>query len=138
MTFIYIMANEAKLVQKLQDRLSQVIVADGTGIEKGTLLQLTDANIGSASSADGEIPVGIAASEKVADDGSTTLAIYTYGIFDMKCDGVGVTAGDPVKIGGANLISLADDATAAGLKEVIGYARQTGAASEVIEVEVRL
>lgn len=132
------MANETKLVQKLQDRLSQVVVADDTGIEKGTLLALTDANTGVASSADGDIPVGIAASEKEADDGSTTLAIYTYGIFDMTCDGTGVTAGDPVKIGGANLISVADDATAAGLKEVIGYARQTGAASEVIEVMVRI
>lgn len=132
------MANEAKLVQRLQDRLPQVIVAAGVTIEKGTLLQLTDPNTGSASSADGEIALGIAAAEKDGSDSSTTLAIYTRGIFDMKVDGVGVTAGDPVKIGGANLISLADDATAAGLKEVIGYARQTGAASEVIEVEVRL
>lgn len=132
------MANEAKLVQKLQDRLSQVVVAAGATIEKGTVLKLTDPNTGAASSGDGDIPVGIAAAEKDGSDSSTTLAIWTRGIFDMKCDGVGVTAGDPVKIGGANLISVADDATAPGLKEVIGYARQTGAASEVIEVEVRL
>lgn len=132
------MANEAVLVQQLQDRLPQCKVADGTTIEKGTVLKLADANLGAASSADGDIFLGIAAAEKVANDGSTTLSYWNKGIFDMKCDGVGVTAGDPVKIGGANLISVADDATAAGLKEIVGIALQTGAANEVIEVRLGL
>lgn len=136
------MANETKLVQRLQDRLSQVTVASGVTIKKGTILKLTDPNTGATSSADGDIAVGIAAFEKDGADSSTTLSTYTRGIFDMKCDGVGVTAGDYVKIGGANLISvwLGSTDTVAGDAEklILGVARQTGAASEVIEVEVRL
>ena len=130
------MANETILVQRLQDRLSTVVVADGTAIEKGTILQLTDANIGSPSSADGEFFAGIAASEKVANDGSTSLAVWTKGVFDIKLTAATVAAGEPVKIAGANLAAIADDATIANSREIIGYAMQDGVASEVIQVMV--
>jgi len=132
------MANEAILSTRLQDRLPECTVAAGVTIEKGTLLKLSDPNTGTASAADGDIPLGIASYEKDATDSSTKLSYWTQGIFNIKCDGTGVTVGDPLKIGGANLVSVADDATAAGLKEVLGYALQTGAASEVILVRLSL
>lgn len=131
------MANEAVLIQQLQDRLPQCKVADGATILKGTILKLSDANTGAASSADGDVFLGIAAVDKLANDGQTTIAYWDKGIFDLKDSGAGITAGNPVKINGANLIATADDATAAGLKEVVGYALQTAAASEVIEVKLR-
>lgn len=131
------MANEAILIQKLEERHLEVTVAAAVGIPKGTVMKLTDPNTGAASSADGDIFLGILINEKDGDNTSQTrMAVARHGVFDMKCDGTGVTAGDPVKIGGANLISVADDATAAGIKEVIGMALQTGAANEVIEVLV--
>ena len=123
------MANEAVLVQQLEDRFLEVTVADGATIEKGTILKLTDPNTGAASSADGDIFLGITMVEKVANDGQTRIAVCRHGVFDIKDSGAGITAGDPVKISGANLIATADDATAAGLKEIVGIALQTAAAS---------
>ena len=132
------MANEAKMVQRLQDRLSEVTVASGVAILKGTVLKMSDPNTGAASSADGDIFAGIASVDKSTDDGdvSTRLSVWTKGTFDMKCDGVGVTVGDRLKIGGANLISVADVTTAADFSEHFAIALQTGAASEVIEVRL--
>ena len=130
------MANESKLVQRLQDRLSQCIVADDTFIAKGTILQVTDANIGSASAADGNFFLGIAYADKVANDGATTLAIWTKGVFDMKLTSATVAAGEKVKIAGANLIAVADDDTIANSQEIVGTALQDGATDEVIEVRL--
>jgi hypothetical protein len=130
------MANEAILVQQLEDRLMEVTVADGTGIEKGSILQLTDPTTGSLSAADGNFFAGIAASEKVANDGSTRLAVWRYGVFDLKLTAATVAAGEPVKIAGENLVALADDDTIENKGEVVGIALQSGIASEVIEVLV--
>tara|TARA_Y100000310_G_scaffold317420_2_gene370293 strand:- start:910 stop:1311 length:402 start_codon:yes stop_codon:yes gene_type:complete len=130
------MANEAVPVQILEERLLEVTVADGAGLEKGTILKLSDPNTGSASSADGDLFLGILATEKVASSGETRMAVWRHGVFDIKCDGTGVTAGDFVKIGGANLISVADDDQVEKSAEVVGMALQTGAADEVIEVLV--
>jgi len=134
------MANEAILSTRLQDNLPEVTVADGVLILKGTVLALSDPNTGAASTADGDIFAGIAFADKVASDGATKLATYTQGIFDMTCDGTGVTVGDYVKIGGANLISTwtgATEALAGDLEKLhFGIALQTGAASEVILVRL--
>ena len=130
------MANETILVQQLEDRLLEVTVANGAGIEKGTILKLADPNTGAACSADGDLFLGILADEKVASDGQTRMAVWRHGVFDIKDSGAGITAGDPVKINGANLIATADDDTVEGMTEVVGIALQTAAASEVIEVLV--
>ena len=130
------MANEATLSTQLQDRFPECTVAAGVTIAKGTLLQLTDPNTGSASSADGEIPLGIATMEKDSADDSTKLTYSNDGIYEMVVSAT-VTAGDPLKISGVNTVTLADDATAAGLKEVVGYARQSGTTSESILVRVK-
>ncbi len=131
------MANEATMVQRLQDRLPQCKVAAGTTILKGTILKLSDANVGSASSADGDVFLGIAAAEKDGSDASETLSYWSKGIFDLKTSGT-VTVGAPVKISGANTIAAADDATAAGIKEIVGIALQAATSGEVIEVRLGL
>ena len=130
------MANEAIMVQQLEERLLECTVADGATIEKGTLLKLTDPNTGVASGADGDIFLGIAAYEKVASDGSTRMSVWRSGVFDLKDSGSGVTVGDIVKLAGANLIATADDDTIEKSGEIVGIALQTGSASEVIEVLV--
>jgi len=130
------MANEAVLVQQLEDRLLEVTIAD-TAFEKGTVLKLSDPNTGAASSADGDIFLGILATEKVSGDGQTRVAVWRHGVFDMKnVTGETITAGAPVKISGANLITIADDDTVENAGQVIGIALQSATSGEVIEVLV--
>ena len=133
------MANEAIIVQLLGNGGDpiEVTVADGAGIVKGTLMKIADPRTGSATSADGDKFIGIAAAEKVANDGSTTLSVYTHGIFDLKDSGAGITAGTYVKMNGANLIATADEAGAQDLSEIVGLALETAGAAEVIEVLIR-
>ncbi len=133
------MTNEAILVQDLEYKQLEVTMADGavgTDIEQFTILQLTDPNTGSASSADGEFFLGILASENVGGDGQTRYAVYRGGVWDLKDSSAGITVGEMVKIAGANLIATADDDTIGNFSEVVGLALQTAAASEVIEVLV--
>ena len=137
------MANEAVIIELLGDGGDpiEVTVADGTTIAKGTIMQLTDPRTGSASSADGEKFIGIAAAEKLANDGSTTLAVYTHGIFDLTtvASPSAIAAGQHVKIAGANLINLADDDTQENAGEVVGLALETVAATvqETIQVLIK-
>jgi len=61
--------------------------ADGTGIEKGTLLALSDPMTAAASAADGDLIAGVAAEEKIANDGKTKIAVYRRGIFKATAGG---------------------------------------------------
>lgn len=134
------MANEAVIVS-LQSGSNPVrfTCANGATIEKGTLLKLgSDPMTVAATSANDDIFMGIAATEKVINDGSTTIGVWVPGsgnVFDLKCGSAGATLGVMVKISGANLICDAADANyEAGL--VVGKALETGSASEVITVLV--
>jgi len=135
------MANEAVIIELLGNGGDPVrfTVADASAIEKGTLMQISsDPRTITASSADGEIFVGVAAEEKVLSDGQTSLAVYTHGIFDMKVDGTNTaTLGNYLKLDGANLVSDADEAGAQGVSELVGMSLETGATNEVIAVWVR-
>jgi len=127
------MANEAILRVRLDNPID-FTVADGAGIGKGTVCQLTDPVTASASAADGNLFAGIAAREKVASDGRTRLACFRRGIFDMVTTGT-VTIGQLVTIGGANIVK----AVAAGEAEsgaVVGQALEAASGGEVIQVLV--
>ncbi len=130
------MANEAVIIELLGNGGDPVryAVADGVTIEKGTLLKITDARTAIATAADNDPFAGIAAAEKVASDGSTTLAVYTHGIFDLKDSGAAITAGERVSIAGTNTISKV--AAADLLFADVGIALETASASEVIAVLV--
>jgi len=127
------MANEAILRVRLDNPID-FTVADGAGINKGTVCQLTDPVTASASAADGNLFAGIAAREKVASDGRTRLACFRRGIFDMVTTGT-ITIGQLVTIGGANIVK----AVAAGEAEsgaVVGQALEAASGGEVIQVLV--
>ncbi len=133
------MANEAILVQQLEDRLFEVTVADNTGIPKGTILKFdSDPNTAAASSADGDIFAGIAAEEKVADDGQVRLAVWRRGVFALKAHGSTgtITLGHKVKIAGANLIDPAAVTTEADFAEHLGTVIETSENNEVVNVLV--
>jgi hypothetical protein len=109
--------------------------ADSTGIEKGTLLTLSDPMTVAATSADNDIFAGVAAEEKIANDGNTQIAVYRAGVFRMKDSGAGVTVGTDVVVKGANTIgtySTLDDEK--GYK--VGQALETAAASDTFLVWV--
>jgi len=132
------MANEAVLVTRLENPI-QFTVANGTGIEKGTVCKMADPMTASASSAANDIIAGIAASEKIALDGVTTLAIYRRGIFRMKLSG-GCTVGDA--LASASLspwLNYVYQATAAcSGSRIIGHALETGTDSETILVDLNI
>jgi len=114
--------------------------ADGTGIEKGTVLKLTDPRTVAAADADDCMIAGIAAREKVANDGRTQIAVYKKGYFDMVCSGA-VAIGNPVSSyagtgANANVIHVADSAVSGAA--IIGYAEETAAANERVIVRVDL
>lgn len=131
------MTNEAVIIELLGNGGDPVrfTVADGNTVEKGTVMELSDARIASAANTMYGAVAGIAAAEKVADDGATTLACYTNGIFDLKCNPHhGITAGNWVAIASSsNLISAAPLGISGGL---LGKALETATAGEVIAVKV--
>lgn len=129
------MANEA-ILRERHEVATSFIVADGTGIEKGQILKLTDPRTAAASTAANDVIAGIAAVEKVASDGRTALAVYTTGIFDMICSGT-VTLGSPVctDAAGANHIKSVTQLSGAN---ILGYALETGSDDEVIQVQLNI
>ena len=114
------MANEAVLMVETELPVS-FKCADGTGIEKGSILKLTDSMTAIITSGQGDAVAGIAAEEKIANDGKSTISVYMGGIFK------GV-AGAAVAVGAA----LMTDATANKLETSTGVsgASQLGYALE--------
>lgn len=129
------MANEAVLWMEL-DLPVPFTCADGAGIEKGTVLQLTDPMTVSATSGDNQVVIGIAAEEKIASDGRTKIGVYLRGIFKMVVDAGDVTTvGLDCVVRAANAVGLYDTLDdEKGL--VIGRALETGAAGETVLVLV--
>lgn len=114
-----------------------VTVADGTAISGGTLLKLSDPMTGAASSAAGDKFLGIAMSDKVANDGNTTIAAATKGIFNIDCVGAaGSTAGDMVVISGASVVSGAGTGGEVGLN--VGKSLETVAANVDEKIRVAI
>ena len=91
------MANELVIIELLGNKGDPVRyeVADGVGIEKGTLLVLTDPRTAIINSGSGDKLAGIAQREKVANTGRTRLAVHTRGIFRMT-SGAAIAVGAPL------------------------------------------
>lgn len=137
------MANEAVIIELLGSDKGEAIrftCVNGTAIPKGTILKLSTPRTAAITSADGDYFCGIAAAAKVADDGATTIAAYTKGIFDLyaPAGNGGITAGQMVKTSGANLIVLADNDTAEEQGQIVGMAMEDAAdtVAETISVAV--
>jgi hypothetical protein len=105
------MANEAIIIELFNGgRPIRYTCADGATIEKGALAVLTDPRTVITHAAADTPIVGIIAAEKVANDGATTVAVYTDGIFDIKAAAAGVAAVGTMVAGSgtANCTTLAD------------------------------
>lgn len=124
------MANEATLLTRLAHPI-HFTVADGTGIEKGTILKLTDPWTASASDGIGDAIAGIAAAEKIASDGKISLAAYREGIFRTYLSGA-CTVGDPLCSAGLNSVQVPVAALSGA--QVLGIAGETGTNGETIKM----
>lgn len=135
------MANEAVIIELLGNGGDPVryTCGDGASITKGTILWFDDPKtVSGASIAIGAKAIaGIAAMDKVAGDGSTSISVYTNGIFDLtSVVSPTVTAGDLLTVSGQNLVVKVAAAATTGI--VLGTALETASASEVIAVRVKL
>lgn len=130
------MTNEAII----RDRLDSAInftVADGTGITKGAVLKLTDPRTASASDGAGDVIAGIAARDKIASDGRTSLSVFRKGIFDMVASGA-ISVGSSVASAGAVNQVLTTVGTAYSGAAIIGQALETASDGEVFQVYVNV
>lgn len=133
------MANEAVIIELFAGgRPIRFTCADGTTIEKGTLLELTDPRTVIANTNNDAPVVGIAAHEKVANDGSTSISAYTDGIFDMLTDGGTDLVGAMLANSATENVLQSADATDLIQGSVVGKALEAAGADEVVAVRVNL
>lgn len=132
------MTNEAVIIELFNGgRPIRYSCADATLIPKGSLLQInSDRTVLIHAAVDKPI-AGIAAHEKVASDGSTTISVYTDGIFDLTAAAAGVTAlgARCAGSGTANMITVADAADLTQSSDV-GYCLEAHANDEVAAVRI--
>lgn len=88
------MANEAVVVAS-QENPWPFTVADGTGITKGALMELTTPRTANTADTSGAKFAGIAARDKVASDGRTELALHRRCMALVYCSGT-INFGDPI------------------------------------------
>lgn len=121
------MANELVLQVELEPPIP-FTVADGTGIEKGTLLELSDPMTAAKVSGAAPLVCGVAAEEKIASDGKTTLGVYLRGVFKATAGGT-ITAGDVLKAeSGTNELLKGTTSETDGV--IFGMALETAADTE--------
>lgn len=130
------MALECKLVIETSLPIP-FTVADGTAIPKGSVLKLTDPMTAAIADGDTQAVAGIAAEEKIANDGKTTLAVYREGIFKGYAGAAGVTVGAALitdaATGAANELVNAD----VNSENIVGVALETATDTQSFLFELK-
>ena len=116
------MAFELTILTELEPAVS-FTVDDTVGIEKGTLLELSDPMTVAKVAGAAPLIIGVAAEEKVANDGKTKIGVYMRGIFKGFA-GEAITVGDGL-IGESGTNELLKSTAAADEVEVCGIALET-------------
>jgi len=131
------MANEAVIIELFNGgRPIRFTCADDTEIEKGTLMELTDPRTVIANTNDNAPVVGIAAADKVANDGATTIAVYTDGIFDMLTDSGTDSVGALLANSATENTLQTADASDLLQGSDLGMALETAGNAEVVAVRI--
>jgi|APSaa5957512576_1039674.scaffolds.fasta_scaffold01415_18 hypothetical protein len=128
------MANEHVLLIETELPVPMT-VADGTTIEKGTLLKMTDPDTAIASAAADDIVAGVAKKEKIASDGNTKLAVYRGGQFTAVASG-SITVGDALVTAvpaGTNLLATAG----VNAENIVGIALETATVGQTFKYELK-
>jgi len=128
------MADEATLIIETGIPISMTC-SNSVGIEKGCILALSDPFTAAAHASADQMIAGIAASEKIASDGITKVAVYRSGIFK-------VTASGSILVGTGCALSTYPNrvkgctANFSG-SQTIGLALETAADGETFLMELR-
>lgn len=129
------MTNEATLKIETHKPIS-FQCADGTGIEKGAILKMTDNMTASLSDGDTDIVAGIAQSEKIANTGGSSVSVYRGGIFRGVAGTAGVTVGHAIitdsSTSGENQLVDAD----VNSENIVGTALETAASGNTFLFEL--
>lgn len=129
------MASEATLVIETAPPIPYTC-ADGTGIEKGAILKLTDPMTASLADGDDDLIAGIAAAEKIANDGNTTIPVYREGFFKVLA-GTAISVGEAVNThastGATNEVAVA----ATNDQNVLGLSMETASDTHTFLMELR-
>ncbi|MDD5051008.1 MAG: hypothetical protein PHV93_04720 [Candidatus Pacebacteria bacterium] len=134
------MAAEAVIIELLgnpRGRPIRYTCADGTAIAKGAICKITDPRTTITMTGIDNPIAGIAAAEKVANDGSTTISVYTDGIFDITAAAAG--AQDIGKFAAPSAtVNMFTAADAADLTQnsIIGYLMEAADNDETVAVRV--
>lgn len=98
-----------ELLGKVKGCPIRYTVGAATAIAKGTLCIVTDPRTVAAHSGANQPIVGVAAMEHDVTSGSTSMSVYTNGIFDVTAAAAGVTAIGRICAGSgtANMITAA-------------------------------
>ena len=131
------MANEHVMMTQKTAPISMTCAA-GTGIEKGTLLKMTDPNTAIATSAARDYVCGVAYTEYLANSGGV-VAVLTGPGDELKASASGsITAGDPliVAAGGGGFNFLQSGVTLLGElsgSAIVGYSKETATATQTFK-----
>ena len=133
------MANEATILELSGLNPVNFTCYDSLNISKGALCKLSGDFTVTTSTAAACIFAGIAAADKVANDGSTKIALYVPGqnnIFDITNASTGtITLGGILALSGVNVVRQAIEAEMV-TGAVVGKALEGASAGEVIRVIV--
>ena len=128
------MANEHVLDLET-DIAVPMTIADGTGVEKGSMMKMTDPDTVVLSDGDADIVGGVLKVEKVANSGITRAAVYRGGVFKATASG-SITVGDQLitasSSGGANILATA----AVNSENLVGTSKETVADGETFLYEL--
>lgn len=112
--------------------------ADGTGIEKGAILKLTDPFTVALAAGDADEVAGIAAEEKIANDGKVKIGVYRGGIFRGTAGGACTVGKSLMTYNGTGDDNDIIDATNAAVGgKTLGIALETAANNETVLFELR-
>jgi len=121
------MADEAIIVELLGNKGDPIryTCADGAGIAKGSVLELTTPRTVIQSTAVDRPIAGIAAEEKVASDGQTSIAVYTNCIVQLKCVTTQLEIGDYCSASATDNVVTLSSTLDAEKGWAVGYALET-------------
>lgn len=137
------MANEHTLMTQKSFPISMT-VANGTGIEKGSLLKLTDPNTAIIHSGENDPICGIAYTEKIANDGNTTIAVLAGPGDELRATASGsITVHDPLMAAdGAfpNRLYSVKNLSALEISggTIVGYSKETCTTGETFKYVLNL
>ena len=123
------MANEITILWQLEPSVP-FTCADATGIEKGTLVKITDPFTVAATAADHDAVIGVTTEEKIANDGKVKVPVCMRAICKGTAGTAGVTEGAAIDSDASTsaVNKLADAAVNA--ENIIGRSFETAAATE--------